>query len=214
MSWYGSDASMQDFEDRHGLTFPSLRDDDGSLFAHFGVVSRRRGCSCRRTAPRTWCSAPCPRTSWRSGWRPWRRGDASRLAESSSMGFRDIGKRLKASVEELDNARLQGRFVGKELTPIEELPLRTPIRVGGEVTRMRITPRSGTPALEVVVCDGTGDLVVDVHRSAHRRRHGERARRALRGRRPPGAGPAGPAQPGLHAAARVGHLVRWGLRPR
>ena len=25
---------------------------------------------------------------------------------------------------------------------------------------MRITPRSGTPALEVVVCDGTGDLVV------------------------------------------------------
>ena len=76
------------------------------------------------------------------------------------MGFRDIGKRLKASVEELDNARLQGRFVGKELTPIDERPLRTPIRVGGEVTRMRITPRSGTPALEVVVCDGTGDLVV------------------------------------------------------
>jgi hypothetical protein len=76
------------------------------------------------------------------------------------MGFRDIGKRLKASVEELDNARLQGRFVGKELTPIDELPLRKPIRVGGEVTRMRITPRSGTPALEVVVCDGTGDLVV------------------------------------------------------
>jgi hypothetical protein len=28
---------MQDFEDRHGVTFPSLRDDDGSLFASFGV---------------------------------------------------------------------------------------------------------------------------------------------------------------------------------
>jgi hypothetical protein len=28
---------MQAFEDRHGLTFPSLRDDDGSLFADFGV---------------------------------------------------------------------------------------------------------------------------------------------------------------------------------
>ena len=40
MSWYGSDASMQDFEDRHGLTFKSLRDDDGSLFAHFGVVNQ------------------------------------------------------------------------------------------------------------------------------------------------------------------------------
>lgn len=31
---------MQDFEDRHGLTFPSLRDDDGSLFAHFGVPAQ------------------------------------------------------------------------------------------------------------------------------------------------------------------------------
>lgn len=31
---------MQDFEDRHGLTFPSLRDDDGNLFAHFGVPAQ------------------------------------------------------------------------------------------------------------------------------------------------------------------------------
>jgi hypothetical protein len=38
VSWYGSDASMQAFEDRHGLTFPSLRDGDGSLFEHFGVI--------------------------------------------------------------------------------------------------------------------------------------------------------------------------------
>ncbi len=76
------------------------------------------------------------------------------------MGLRDIGKRLKASVDDLDNSRLQSRFVGKELASIAGLPLRTPIRVGGEVTRMRITPRSGAPALEVVVCDGTGDLVV------------------------------------------------------
>jgi hypothetical protein len=76
------------------------------------------------------------------------------------MGLRDIGKRLRASVDELDNVRLQGRFVGKELQPIQGLPLRAPVRVGGEVTRMRITPRSGSPALEVVVSDGTGDLTV------------------------------------------------------
>ena len=37
------------------------------------------------------------------------------------MGLRDIGKRLRASVDELDNVRLQGRFVGKELQPIEGL---------------------------------------------------------------------------------------------
>ena len=76
------------------------------------------------------------------------------------MGLRDIGKRLRASVDELDNVRLQGRFVGKELQPIDGLPLRAPVRVGGEVTRMRITPRSGISALEVVVSDGTGDLTV------------------------------------------------------
>ena len=28
---------MQQFEQRHGLTFDSLRDDDGRLYAHFGV---------------------------------------------------------------------------------------------------------------------------------------------------------------------------------
>ncbi len=76
------------------------------------------------------------------------------------MGFRDIRKRLHTSVEELDCVRLQGRFAGKALTPIEALPLRVPVRVGGEVTRMRITPRSGIPALEVVVSDGSGDLAV------------------------------------------------------
>jgi peroxiredoxin len=40
VSWAGSDKSMQAFEERHALTFPSLRDDDGSLFAQFGVVSQ------------------------------------------------------------------------------------------------------------------------------------------------------------------------------
>jgi hypothetical protein len=76
------------------------------------------------------------------------------------MGLRDIGKRLRTSVEDLDSARLQDRFAGQALTPIGSLTLRVPARVGGEVTRMRITPRSGIPALEVVVSDGSGDLAV------------------------------------------------------
>lgn len=40
VGWYGSDGAMQDFEDRHGLTFPTLRDDDGEIFAHFGVPAQ------------------------------------------------------------------------------------------------------------------------------------------------------------------------------
>lgn len=31
---------MQAFVDRHGLTFPSLRDDDGAIFARFGVPAQ------------------------------------------------------------------------------------------------------------------------------------------------------------------------------
>lgn len=37
VAWNGSTADMQDFVDRHGVTFPTLVDDDGSLFAHFEV---------------------------------------------------------------------------------------------------------------------------------------------------------------------------------
>lgn len=31
---------MQEFVDRHGLTFPNVVDDDGSLFSGFGVISQ------------------------------------------------------------------------------------------------------------------------------------------------------------------------------
>lgn len=37
MAWAGSQSSMQAFEDRHGVTFPSLNDQTGELFARFGV---------------------------------------------------------------------------------------------------------------------------------------------------------------------------------
>jgi hypothetical protein len=73
------------------------------------------------------------------------------------MGIRDMARRLAASVEELDAARLQDRFQGLGLAPVADAPLRVPVRLGGEVKRMRIRPRSGIPALEVVVTDGSGE---------------------------------------------------------
>src|SRR3954471_2110497 len=75
------------------------------------------------------------------------------------MGLRDLAKRLKADSSDLDSERLQHRFHDLELTPINELAVRTRARVGGEVTRMRVAPRDGVPSFEVVVCDGTGDAV-------------------------------------------------------
>ena len=72
------------------------------------------------------------------------------------MGIRELGKKLRASVEDLDSMRLQDRFVGLNLTPIAEAPARTPIRIGGEISRVLIAPRNGVPALEIRVSDGTG----------------------------------------------------------
>ena len=75
------------------------------------------------------------------------------------MSLRDITRRLKTSVEELHGERLQDKFAGLGTTPIGELQCRTRAKVGGEISRMRLTPRSGVPALEIVIQDGTGDAV-------------------------------------------------------
>ena len=75
------------------------------------------------------------------------------------MGLRDLAKRLKATVDELDDERLQDRFAGLQLTPLNELEARLPVRVGGEITRTRIAPRSGVNAFEITVADGTGTAV-------------------------------------------------------
>lgn len=40
VSWYGNEASYRAFAERHGLTFPSVADDDGVLFTQFGVPTQ------------------------------------------------------------------------------------------------------------------------------------------------------------------------------
>lgn len=37
MAWYGDNTSFQGFVDNHGLTFPQISDDAGTVFARFGV---------------------------------------------------------------------------------------------------------------------------------------------------------------------------------
>lgn len=80
-----------------------------------------------------------------------------RVGLNDGVAFRDLKRKFTASVEELDTARLQDRYVGLGLTPIGEAPTRVPIRVGGEVKRLQMAPRAGSPTLEVVVSDGTGE---------------------------------------------------------
>jgi hypothetical protein len=75
------------------------------------------------------------------------------------VGFRDLKRRLTASIEEIDAHRLQDRYRGLGLTPLAEAPDRVPIRVGGEITKIRVVPRAGSPSLEVTINDGTGEAV-------------------------------------------------------
>jgi hypothetical protein len=75
------------------------------------------------------------------------------------VGLKDLRKRLTSSVEDLDRARLQTRYEGLGVTKIGELPLRVPVRLGGEVTAMQVVPRSGSASLEVTISDGSGRAV-------------------------------------------------------
>ena len=40
MAWAGSTESMLDFVGRHGLTFPSVNDQAGDVFAAYGVAGQ------------------------------------------------------------------------------------------------------------------------------------------------------------------------------
>ncbi len=75
------------------------------------------------------------------------------------MGLRDLKRRLTATVDELDAERLLGRYQGLGLTPIAEARMREPVRLAGEVARLRMVPRSDAPSLEVTLSDGTGEAV-------------------------------------------------------
>lgn len=75
------------------------------------------------------------------------------------MGIRDLPKRLRQSVEDLDRARLQDRFQGVEVTPIAEATPRQPVRIGGEIQAVQVVPRAGSPSLEVTVHDGSARAV-------------------------------------------------------
>jgi hypothetical protein len=75
------------------------------------------------------------------------------------MGLRDLAQRLKSQPDELDTVRLQQRFSDLATMSIAELQCRDSSRIAGEIKRMRVAPRKGIPALEIVVSDGTGDAI-------------------------------------------------------
>ena len=104
----------------------------------------------RRGARRLACGVGDSRQAWPP--RPGRRRYPGRV------GVKSMGQRLRASVNDLERARLMDRCSGLGITNLDEVVPRQPIRVGGEIHRVVIAPRHGVPTLEVVVSDGTGSV--------------------------------------------------------
>jgi hypothetical protein len=61
-------------------------------------------------------------------------------------------------IEELDRRDLEAYCTALGTTPIDDIQLRRPVRVAGEVRSLRIVPRAGADALEANVNDGRGSL--------------------------------------------------------
>jgi hypothetical protein len=76
------------------------------------------------------------------------------------MPLRKLVDRMTKSVEDTDREQLAAFCDDLEgVTPLDQLPLRVPVRFAGEITSVRIVPRAGAPALEVTINDGRGSVV-------------------------------------------------------
>jgi hypothetical protein len=76
------------------------------------------------------------------------------------MPLRKLVDRMTKSVAETDREDLTAFCDDLDgLVHLDMLPLRVPVRFGGEITAVRIVPRAGAPALEVTVSDGRGSVV-------------------------------------------------------
>ncbi len=71
------------------------------------------------------------------------------------MALKHIVSKLSKSTEDVDREKLVAFCDTIGLTPIGEAHERERVRTGGEVGALRIVPRSGAPALEVMVSDGS-----------------------------------------------------------
>jgi hypothetical protein len=74
------------------------------------------------------------------------------------VALRKFVARMTKPVAELDREELSEFSVSAGGQPLDEIVERTRVRAVGEVKAVRIVPRAGAPALEVVITDGRGSL--------------------------------------------------------
>ena len=74
------------------------------------------------------------------------------------MALRKFVDRLTKPTEQVDRERLEQWCSSRGLPALDQIVVRKPIRVGGEVRSIRIVPRAGADALEATITDGHGVL--------------------------------------------------------
>ena len=74
------------------------------------------------------------------------------------MALRKFVDRLTKPTEQVDRERLEQWCTSTGCPALDELEVRKPVRVGGEVRSIRIVPRAGADALEATITDGHGVL--------------------------------------------------------
>ncbi len=77
------------------------------------------------------------------------------------MTLKRMLRGLRALAAELDLERVRKACAGVPgMTPISDIRPRQEFAAVGEISALRIVPRSGSPTLEATVTDGTGTLSV------------------------------------------------------
>lgn len=69
-------------------------------------------------------------------------------------------ERLTSPMAVLDSERVRERLRHLDVVPLAEAPLRTQVKVAGEVKSTTSSSGGSPPTFEVVVTDGTADLLV------------------------------------------------------
>ena len=99
------------------------------------------------------------------------------------MALRKFVDRLTKPTEQIDREHLEEWCTISGLPALDDVEVRKPVRVAGEVRSIRIVPRAGADALEATITDGHGVAHRGVPRAAQDPRHLARPARLPRRRR-------------------------------
>ena len=74
------------------------------------------------------------------------------------MALRKFVDRITKPTDQIDREHLAEWSTSCGLVGLDEIAMRQPVRVAGEVRSIRIVPRAGADALEATISDGRGVL--------------------------------------------------------